>query len=138
GDFSFTNFHPTKMIPGYGAGIATNDPDLGEALRHVSLSDPVAPYAVGRYAHYQHQVTATRSTLIRAFDPSEDNIAQIRGGLASPFDNIARRNEKARYLREHLAGFADFVLPEIRQGDAIWRYTFAAPTRVATAWILRN
>ena len=138
GDISFTNFNPTKMIAGYGAGIATNDPNLGEALRHVSLSDPVVPYAVGRYAHYQHQVMATRSTLIRPFDASEDNIAQIRGGLARPNDNVARRNEKARYLRENLAGFADFVLPEVRQGDAIWRYTFAAPSRVATSWILRN
>src|SRR5258708_5468337 len=77
GDIAFTSFHPTKMIPGYGGLVATDDPVLSEAIQGISLSDRVAPYAEGRYAHYQHQLAATLPALIRPFDDDEVNIAAI-------------------------------------------------------------
>ncbi len=136
GDIAFISFHETKMIGGRGGADLTDDPALWDAIGAVDLAIPKVDFS-GRYGHYWHQLQAAAGMLLRPFDSSPANIEQIEAGWSSLGDNVRSRNEKAHYLRAGLAGLP-LSLPEIREGDAIWRYTFAAPHRMAASWILRH
>ncbi|MEP7289924.1 MAG: DegT/DnrJ/EryC1/StrS family aminotransferase [Chloroflexota bacterium] len=143
GDIAFTSFHPTKMINGQGGLVATDDPALWDAIQQVSLVDSVPPpeQVSTRYQHYFTQLAATRDMLIRPFDDRAENVARIAAGWSRLAANVAARNERARYLREGVADLRltlPLTLPSIQPGDAIWRYTFAAPTLAVTRWILRH
>jgi dTDP-4-amino-4,6-dideoxygalactose transaminase len=139
GDISFASFHPTKMISGQGGVVATDDPNLCDAIHNVELDLPfsLSPYASKRYQNYAHQLAATRAMLIRPFDGLSENESQIREGWKQLATNVVERNAKAAYLRERLAKLP-LILPTINSGDAIWRYTFAAPTVPIARWIMRH
>jgi dTDP-4-amino-4,6-dideoxygalactose transaminase len=139
GDISFTSFHPTKMIGGYGGLVATDDPDLWSAIQQINLDQPVpiSHYASARYQAYGTQLAVLRSTMIRPFDRSIENIEQIQNSWKCLPTNVAQRNEKAAYLRDKLSPLP-LALPNILPGDAIWRYTFAAPNLTTARWILRH
>ncbi len=79
----------------------------------------------------------TANDLIRPFDDSAANVERITAGWARLAENVRERNEKAAYLRAALVGMP-LTLPEIRVGDAIWRYTFAAPDVAIAGWIARH
>ncbi len=137
GTISFLSFHETKMIDGRGGAVLTDDEALWEAIRQVDLEAlPPAPKdEPERYRHYRRQIDLP--ALIRAFDESPHNVDQIEAGWRRLEANAAERNEKAAQIHAALQGLP-LLLPEIRPGDVIWRYTFAAPTRADTSWILRH
>ena len=136
GDISFTSFHPTKMIGGYGGLVGTDDPVLWKAIQRTDFTVPAPPTDEGeRFRHYRPQLEAMRVSLLRPFDSSADNIAAIRAGWLHLPQNVQARREKAQYLRANLAGV---FTPEIWSGDVPWRYTIAAPDRASAAWLRRK
>jgi dTDP-4-amino-4,6-dideoxygalactose transaminase len=139
GKISFASFDETKMIGGRGGIVTTDDPTLWELIQRVSVTAlPTAIYAeTPRLAHYREQLAATASTLIRPFDNRDENVTRILAGWKRLSQNVRERNEKAQQLQARLSDLP-LTLPEIRQGDAVWRYTFAAPNRASAAWILRH
>jgi dTDP-4-amino-4,6-dideoxygalactose transaminase len=144
GKISFTSFHESKMISGRGGLVATDDLALWEAIGSVRLHvTPTLPDefdgAGDRFRQYRNQIAATRSQLITEFDQRSVNVSAIRQGWATLSARTEARNEKAAYLRDRLSQLpVSLHLPEIAPGDAIWRYTFAAPDRATTHWILRH
>lgn len=140
GDISILSFHPTKMIPGFGGAVLTDDPTLWRAIQAVSLEMAVEPYQQGVYDAYRRQLDAFRRSLIVPFDDSETNRRTILAGWHDLAAHVESRNTKARYLRDALAAHPEIGLnlPVIRPGDAIWRYPLTTPTRAAAAWILRR
>jgi hypothetical protein len=50
---------------------------------------------------------------------------------------VDARNAKARRLQARLIGLP-LILPDIREGDAIWRYTITAPTAAFARRITRG
>jgi dTDP-4-amino-4,6-dideoxygalactose transaminase len=138
GAISFTSFNETKMIGGQGGAVATDDEGLFEAIHQVNLEfDEFHEPISSRYALYLHQLAALRNLLIRPFDNRPENVVRIHAGWEMLASNVAERNRKAQYLRDSLANLP-LELPEICPGDAIWRYSFAAPNRATTNWILRH
>ncbi len=139
GDLTFISFDQTKMIGGRGGVVLTDDPTLWKAIRRVSLTDLPAPppTEAPRYRAYRRQLAAKAHHLIRPFDESIGNIEQIEAGWTQLAANVRERNEKAARLH---AGLVDLplMLAEIRPGDAIWRYTFAAPNAAFASWVLRH
>ncbi len=146
GDISFISFDDSKMIGGRGGVVLTDDPGLAEAIQGVSLSPgdvsrlPSYSPAIQCREHIQSywpQLEAMRERLIRPFDESAENVERIEAGWQKLAGNVQRRNENALWLSEQLAGLP-ITLPEVRAGDAIWRYTLTAPNAAAASWILRR
>jgi dTDP-4-amino-4,6-dideoxygalactose transaminase len=132
GKLVFAGFHETKMIPGRGGALLTDDPVLWEAMQTVDLAEQVAPPPDEpfRLAAYRASVAMRRAELLRPFDDHPDNIRLIRAGIAALPAKVRRHNERAGSLREQLREQVRDLplhLPEVLPGDAIWRYTFAAP-----------
>ncbi|MCC7447781.1 MAG: DegT/DnrJ/EryC1/StrS aminotransferase family protein [Anaerolineae bacterium] len=146
GDLSFISFDPQKMIGGRGGVLLYDDDSLDEgiaadiqrladrpaidpldALRQV-LPPPAA-------AGYATQLRVRTSALLRPFDPSPLNVNRILDDWATLDARVRDRNMKARYLHTHLAAWNP---PAIKDGDAIWRYTFAASTPALARRILWN
>jgi hypothetical protein len=89
-------------------------------------------------AAYADRLRATFApVLLRCFDDSPANLDRIRAAWASLGARVDQRNAKARWLQAQLAGFP-LTLPDLRAGDAIWRYTFAAPSVAAAHRLLRG
>lgn len=134
---TFTSFDPSKMVGGRGAVLLTDARALWDAIQRVRLT-PVPPHAalpphLRDYALHLH----TRSAdLLRPFDAAPENIDQINAGLRTLAARVAARNAKAVWLRDHLDGLP-LVLPVVEPGDAIWRYTLAAPTPLLARRLLR-
>lgn len=139
GDISLTSFHQTKMINGCGGLVATDDPDLWAAIERIDIDTriPISIHAPRHYHAYSKQLAAARHTLIRPFNWHPDNIQLIHDSWYQLQPNISLRNEKAAYLRGKLSKLP-LNLPPIHPGDAIWRYTFAAPSVSLAHWILRH
>jgi len=141
GYLTLISFDQTKMIGGRGGVVLTDDPILWDAIQRVSLdpaewlSKPLNESA--RYAAYRRQLADMASALIRPFDAAPANIAQIEAGWSRLAENVRQRNEKAMWLHTALADLP-LHLPKIRMGDAIWRYTFAAPSAAAANWIAHS
>ena len=138
---AFTSFHESKMIEGRGGLVVTDDPALWEAICSIDLDTiPMPSHDLSlRFRQYYHQIEAVRSTLICEFDRRDENIAAIRKDWATLSTRTVVRNEKAAYLHDRLSKFPELLrLPEIAAGDAIWRYTFAAPDETTAHWILRH
>lgn len=140
GQISILSFHPTKMIPGYGGAILTDDPDLWALIQRVSLEKAEAPYQAGVYAGVRPQLAAQRHRLLKAFDADPANFAAIRAGWERLPEEVEARNRKAHYLSQSLSEcpHLGLGLPTLYPGDAIWRYPFVAPSRAAAAWIHRR
>jgi hypothetical protein len=139
GDITVIGFAPSKMIGGRGGVVLTDDTPLWDAINAISITEPVIqiPTTSERLRGYAPQLTTAAPDLIRPFDDSTVNLAQIESGWANLAENVRTRNEKAGYLRDQLRG-TPLLLPEIISGDAIWRYTFAAPTSASANWIARH
>jgi len=144
GDLSFISFDPQKMIGGRGGALLFDDDSLREGieadvclLSDLPALDPLdtlrqllpPPAAAG----YATQLRVRTPALLRPFDPSPANAKRILADWATLDGRVKDRNAKARYLRDHLAAWHP---PDIEMGDAIWRYTFTAPTPALARRIL--
>ncbi|HVO70953.1 MAG TPA: DegT/DnrJ/EryC1/StrS family aminotransferase [Aggregatilineaceae bacterium] len=142
GDVSFISFDQNKMIGGRGGALLWDDaslvdgietdlrrlpdlPDLGLA----ALDGLLPPAAAAAYAF---QLRTFAPALLRSFDSSSPNLDRILADWKTLGPRVEERNAKACWMETHLAGLP-LALPEIHEGDAIWRYTITAPT-VALAW----
>lgn len=146
GDLSFTSFDATKMIGGRGGLLMFDD----EALRAEIEADVRAldqpPIQLEALAHllppiaasaYAQQLRTAAPSLLRPFDPSPANVRRIEADWQTLAARVEQRNAKASMLQARLSG-APLVLPDIRKGDAIWRYTIAAPTVAVARWLSRH
>ncbi len=140
GALSVVGFHPSKLIPGVGGAVLTDDPDLARAMHAVSLAENSPPYAGGRYAHYLPQLAARRPALIRPFEATPENCAAIRDGWDRLAHEVRARNARAERVRAALAERPDLGLhlPPIRASDAVWRYPITAPTRAVATTLQRR
>lgn len=158
GDFAFLSFHPSKTIRGQG-GLLLYDDDAwtepitraissdlprvespSDQLLHISLRDLY--HGLGQAVRqgrlpetqaaraFSDALPAYRSLLFRGFDDRPDNIQQIFKDWHELPTRIKRRNEIASSLNAALANLP-VVLPPIRNGDAIWRYSVRFPNREA-------
>ncbi len=144
GDLSFISFDPQKMIGGRGGVLLFDDDSLRDGieadlcwLSDLPALDPLdtlhtllPPQAAVGYAT---QLRARTPLLLRPFDPSAANVSRILVDWDTLDMRIKHRNAKARSLHDHLV---NWHLPAIGEGDAIWRYTFAAPTPALARRIL--
>jgi hypothetical protein len=158
GDLSITSFHPTKMIAGRGGLYWSNDERFGNRLTVVGERLGAAPMvdwaqvraclramptlsesaANGYLLHLQ----ATYRTLLIPFDASPQNVTESRASRATLPERVCSRNHKARWLHEQLvtltAEVPGLLLPTLHDGDAIWRYTFAMPSRLLARRLLHG
>jgi dTDP-4-amino-4,6-dideoxygalactose transaminase len=139
GTLVIVGFHETKMLPGRGGAVLTDDPALWEALKAINLAEPCPAPMVEppRYAAYRQSVEMRRAELLLPFNPDPENVERIRLGLRTLPERVQRHNAKAHWLREHLLDLP-LHLPEVLPGDAVWRYTFAAPDRRSAGQIMRG
>ena len=79
----------------------------------------------------------TAPALLRPFDPLPTNLERILADWHTLKARVEARNARAVMLRDRLSGLP-LTLPEVRGGDAVWRYTFAAPTPALARWIMRG
>jgi dTDP-4-amino-4,6-dideoxygalactose transaminase len=134
---SFISFDHNKMIGGRGGALLWDDDSLVDAieadvhslpdrpeLRLASLASLLPPAAAAAYAY---QLCASAPALLRGFDSSVANLDRILAAWSTLGARVEERNTKAHWLQTRLSGLP-LVLPEIREGDAIWRYTVTAPT----------
>ena len=142
GDFSFISFDSTKMIGGRG-GLLLFDEALSDeveadvrllgtpAIQPGVVSDLLPPVAASTY---EQQLRNAAPSLLRPFDGSPANIERIAADWQTLLGRVEERNAKARWLQAHLSGVS-LALSDVREGDAIWRYTIAAPTAAVARWI---
>jgi dTDP-4-amino-4,6-dideoxygalactose transaminase len=137
GDLSFVSFDKTKMIGGRGGALLLDDdalvknvaadlrrlPDL-PGLCLDALDDLLPPAAA---AAYTSQLRTLAPVLLRRFDPSPANLDRIQTDWQTLGARVEARNAKASLLQTRLSGLP-LTLPDVRAGDAIWRYTITAPT----------
>lgn len=150
GDVSIISYHPTKMIDGRGGVLRVGVTGVRHRLHTVHESFAAAPVvdwarvraslralptlpASAAHGYLMH-LQVTYRTLLIPFDPAPQNVACVQTSLATLPERVCSRNAKARWLHEKLVALSDAVpglqLPTLRAGDAIWRYTFAAPSRL--------
>ena len=136
-------FAENKMIGGRGGILLTDNPTLWDVISQISISElPVdLPTSVQRHNDrlhtYRQQLQSAVPDLLCSFDESTKNIAQIEADWQNLAKNVQIRNVNARYLSDCLAN-TTLQLSAIRPGDAIWRFTFTAPTVLAANWIVRH
>jgi dTDP-4-amino-4,6-dideoxygalactose transaminase len=143
GDLSFTSFDTAKMIGGRGglllfdddslrAGIEADVDTLSQpSIQLESLSQLLPSAAASAYAG---QLRAAAPSLLRPFDPSPANVQRIEADWHTLAARVEARHAKARLLQARLSGSA-LALPHIQEGDALWRYTVAAPTAALAGWL---
>lgn len=137
GEFSFVSFDNTKMVGGRGGVLLFDDDSLLEGL-DADVHQLQPPFDLTHEALY-HLLPATAAKaylsqlahfapkLLLPFDTSAANLEQIISDWQTLSERVRERNAKAAFLRDQLRGLPLF-LPEIRDGDAIWRYTLVTPT----------
>jgi len=129
GDLTVIGFADSKMIGGRGGVVLTDDPNWRDLIDAIPLDTP--EWTIGdsdsRVRAYAPQLRISAPALITPFDASPGNIVQIQHGWEALAGNVRRRNRSAEAWR---AGLADLPLelPDLVEGDAIWRFTFAAHT----------
>jgi dTDP-4-amino-4,6-dideoxygalactose transaminase len=147
GDLSFISFDQNKMIGGRGGALLWDDaslvdgieadlhrlPDLTD-VRLAALDSLLPPAAAAAYAV---QLRTFAPALLRGFDSSSPNLDQILADWKTLGARVEVRNAKAHWLQTHLAELP-LALPEIHEGDAIWRYTITAPTVALARRIVRG
>ncbi len=141
GDLTIIGFDRMKMIGGRGGVVLTDDPTLWDIIQRVPISPdsvPLPPLDQGeRFRAYRGQLAGMTESLLLPFVGSVDNLGAIERGWSCLAQNVRDRNEKAAWLRDSLADLP-LALPEIRAGDAFWRFTFAAPSITSANWIRRQ
>ncbi len=149
GDLSFVSFDEAKMVGGRG-GVLLFDDFLDAPLRESLLADlhnlpyiadlnldflqVLLPPAAARA--YAAQLSVTAPALLCRMNDATSNVERILEGWRTLPARVTSRNQKAGWLYEHLLGLP-LTLPRIGDGDAIWRYSFAAPT-LAGAYRVRR
>jgi dTDP-4-amino-4,6-dideoxygalactose transaminase len=132
GEISFISFDDTKMIGGRGGVVLTDDRDLAERIDSIALTVPPALLSDRLQSYRDHLDTPA---LLRSFDA--DHIDRIERDWQTLSEQVHARNQVANYLHERLADLP-LHLPILSANDAVWRFSFAAPTRAATSWIMRH
>lgn len=138
GDLSFISFDPYKMIGGRGGALLFDDDSLRDGidadLRRLPDLPDLSPEALNTLlppaaaAAYASQLRSTFAPdLLRRFDSSPANRDRILADWATLEARVESRNAKAAWLQNSLSGLP-LELPDLRDGDAIWRYTVTAPT----------
>ena len=159
GDFSFVSFHESKQIRGKGGILFYDDVlwkepvrmalsqvfitkespshhllqtslrdlyhGLGQAVRLGILPEEKAARS------FREAIPMYRTLLLRAFDDTTDNCRMILQEWKNLETHIARRNEIACSLKDKLSDLP-VTLSQVRDGDAIWRYTVRFPNRDTT------
>lgn len=142
GDLSFVSFDPTKMIAGRGGLLMGKSPEVNAMLQALQAADnavqPDRVLAATRRLLRDPSATQYADMLLRraadllpmAFPESADNLSMITTVWETLPQRVSRRNQRAHWLMEELRRDAPdgWIFPAVRDGDAIWRYTFAAPS----------
>ena len=143
GDVSVLSFHPTKLIDGQGGALLFNDAGLRERIEADAAGLVDDPHVEWERVHdnlrrmlpdaaasgYLAQLRATYRTLLKPFDGGNGNSENIVESWKTLGERVRERNEKARLISDGLRGLG-METPEIRDGDAIWRYTIAMPSAI--------
>jgi hypothetical protein len=143
GDLSFTSFDATKMIGGRGGLLMFDDDSLRagiEADVRALVQPPIRLEALARLlppaaaSAYEQQLRIAAPSLLCPFDPSPANVRRIEADWQTLAVRVEARTAKARILQARLSRSA-LALPDLREGDALWRYTVAAPTAALAGWL---
>jgi dTDP-4-amino-4,6-dideoxygalactose transaminase len=162
GDLSVVSFNPTKMIGGRGGVLIIHDERWADARIDADAATlhngqhgavPAVPWAqveAALYAllpasaarGYAGQLCATYRSLLTPFEAHHANVAQIAAGCQRLPDCVRDRHRNAAWLHSALSEVSDVSdlplgLPTLRPGDAIWRFTFAAPSAILARRITR-
>ncbi|HEX3049344.1 MAG TPA: DegT/DnrJ/EryC1/StrS family aminotransferase, partial [Aggregatilineaceae bacterium] len=146
GDISFISFDPNKMVRGRGGMVLVDDETLVDGMRADLRKLPHVPDTMSGVdtllhpraaAAYGVQLRAFAPTLLQNFDDTQANVERILADWDTLHERVEVRNRKARWLEAHLAG-VPVGLPELREGDAIWRYTITVPRVVLAQRIMRQ
>jgi dTDP-4-amino-4,6-dideoxygalactose transaminase len=146
-DISFISYDAHKMIGGRGGVVFFEDETLLEGIEEDirrlpelpefpldQLKTLLPPTAASVYAS---QLRTVAPTLLRRFDSSRANVNRIQADWETLQARIVDRNAKAYWLQDQLSGLP-LELPEMRAGDAIWRYTITVSTVAAARRIMRD
>jgi DegT/DnrJ/EryC1/StrS aminotransferase family len=133
GDLTVVGFADSKMIGGRGGLVMTDDRRLWDAIYRLSLAPEFFSIAESdaRLRAYAPQVRATASTLILPFDESFVNQSRIQNDWKSLMERVQIQNACAVAWRTGLADLP-LALPDLSEKDAVWRFTFAAPSASVT------
>jgi dTDP-4-amino-4,6-dideoxygalactose transaminase len=142
GDLSFVSFDSAKMIGGRGGLLVFDDESLSDGLEadlrgldqpplRLELLARLLPHAAA--SAYERQLRNAAPSLLHPFDPSPANVRRIEADWQSLPARVTDRNARAHVLQARLSGLG-LALPDLREGDAIWRYTIGAPS---SAWARR-
>jgi dTDP-4-amino-4,6-dideoxygalactose transaminase len=147
GDVSFISFDQNKMIGGRGGALLWDDASLVDGIeadlhrlpelpdfRLDALNSLLPPAAAAAYAF---QLRTFAPALLRGFDSSSPNLDRILADWKTLGPRVEVRNAKAHWLQTRLSGLP-LALPEIHEGDAIWRYTITAPTVALARRMMRG
>jgi dTDP-4-amino-4,6-dideoxygalactose transaminase len=140
GDLSFVGFDHNKMIGGRGGALLFDDASLLDGIQSDlrQLPDPAGLYLDAlsalatllprvAAAAYAAQLRASAPALLRRFEASAGNLSRIQADWQTLRSRVEARNAKARRLQARLSDLP-LILPDVRGGDAIWRYTTTAPS----------
>ena len=138
-DITIIGFADSKLIGGRGGLVVTDSEALAEAIDSLSLCPDHydLAYTDPRIRAYAPQLLATAPELIRPFNESAENINQIGLEWAQLSDSIEYRNACANAWKVGLSD-TPLILADLRPGDAIWRFTLAAPTIGLASLIARQ
>jgi dTDP-4-amino-4,6-dideoxygalactose transaminase len=84
---------------------------------------------------YASQLKTVAPHLLCRFDSAAPNTERILADWDTLNERVARRNGNAHLLQARLANYP-LLQPEIRVGDAIWRYTITFPTAARARWVM--
>jgi dTDP-4-amino-4,6-dideoxygalactose transaminase len=139
GDVTFVSFDPHKMIDGRGGAVIGDDVGLMDAITadavrlpalpdfDLSVLDAMLPAPAAR--GMADMLRRDAPALLRPFDGARANVDRITAGWDTLADRVAARNTNAAWLADRLKELP-LDLPDLRAGDAIWRYTISAPTPI--------
>jgi len=146
GDISFISFDPNKMVRGRGGAVLVEDEALVDGMREDLKRLPYLPEQMpgvnallppDAAAAYGVQLRAFAPMLLRNFDDSRANEDRIRADWETLPERVKMRNQKARWLAAQLAGIP-VERPDLREGDAIWRYTITVPRAILAQRMMRQ
>lgn len=145
GDLSFISFQPGKTLQGGAGAILWEDPIwthyLNEALTDLSRSK-LYPMHVEQLSEltsrdkaesYLQSIRHAPPRLLKLYNPQTADTVLMRWSLDTLAERVAVHNTNAltvdEWLKNNMAlrnfGSLPLILPDIRPGDAMWRYAFA-------------
>jgi dTDP-4-amino-4,6-dideoxygalactose transaminase len=149
GEVSFVSFDPTKIISGRGAVLTWTAPwfktalqtwqaagDRVDADRVLTATRALLPEpAASRYTSSLLQRAA--ELLPMTFPASTANVHDITQAWEALAARVGARQQRARWLADQLQKDAPegWIFPQVVDGDAVWRYTFSAPSALSARQI---